>query len=285
MPEHRTRRLFLEMEQIHLLADLAMVALLRFFETREVSLQALLVGPCGAVDALKHFVTRIATPVGARKLGELERAQKARIRHVRAAAHVDVFFVVIQAHRFFVGHVFDQAQLVVLATRLEDRNDFLARCHALDDVVVLLDQLAHACLDRLEIRGSKRSLVGDVVVEPVVDHRADHHLRGRIQLLERMSEQVRERVTDDLETFLVLRRDDLDFRVCIDRIRRIDELAVDLAGHRCFGQPRPDIGSDLSDGGGAWISPLATVWKCNDRHDDEFGAWYRKKSDATRRPF
>ena len=40
VPEHRARRLFLEVEQVELLADPAVVALLRFLEPREVGLEA-----------------------------------------------------------------------------------------------------------------------------------------------------------------------------------------------------------------------------------------------------
>src|SRR3546814_6991829 len=54
--------------------------------------------PCGAVDALQLFVLRIAAPVRTGNAGELERLEEARVRHVRAAAHVDVFLVVVQAH-------------------------------------------------------------------------------------------------------------------------------------------------------------------------------------------
>src|SRR3546814_8770761 len=46
--------------------------------------------PCGAVDALQLFVLRIAAPVRTGNAGELERLEEARVRHVRAAAHVDV---------------------------------------------------------------------------------------------------------------------------------------------------------------------------------------------------
>ena len=66
---------------------------------------------------------------------------------MRATAHVDVFFVVVQTHGLLVRHVFNQTQLVLFTTSGEDINNFSAWRHFLNDVVVLLDQLLHALLD------------------------------------------------------------------------------------------------------------------------------------------
>ena len=55
MPEHRARRLLLEMEQVHLAAELAVVALLGFLDLLEVGVELLLLGEGGAVDARQHL--------------------------------------------------------------------------------------------------------------------------------------------------------------------------------------------------------------------------------------
>ena len=185
--------------------------------------ELLLVGPGRAVDALQLLVLGVAAPVGAGQLRQLEDLEEARVRHVRAAAHVDVFLVVVQAHGLLVGHVFDQAQLVVFAARLEDLDDLVARRHLLDHVVVLRDQLAHARFDGRHVLGRERALVRDVVVEAFFDHRADHHLRRRIQLLHRMADQVGGRVANDLQAFVVLGRDDLQLGVVVDHVAGVDQ--------------------------------------------------------------
>ena len=97
MPEHRARRLFLQMEQVELAADAAMVALLGLLEPVQVVLELLLVAPRGAVDALEHLVARIAAPVGAGDLHELEGLELAGGRHVRAAAQVDPVALAVEA--------------------------------------------------------------------------------------------------------------------------------------------------------------------------------------------
>src|ERR1700678_2012721 len=107
------------MEQVELLADAPVIALLRLFQTREVFLQLLLVGPGGAIDSLQHFVARVAPPVGPRDLHELERLQFARARHVRSAAQVFPIPLPVQADRLSGGNGADDLGLVVLADTLE----------------------------------------------------------------------------------------------------------------------------------------------------------------------
>ena len=53
VPEHRARRLFLEMEQVHLAAELAVVALLGLLDLMQVGFELVLGRPRGAVDALQ----------------------------------------------------------------------------------------------------------------------------------------------------------------------------------------------------------------------------------------
>ena len=231
MPEHHAGRDLVDVEQVEFLAEPAVVALLGFLDAADVVVELLLVGPGRAVDALQLLVLGVAAPVGAGQLRELEDLEETRVRHVRAAAHVDVLLVVVQAHGLLVGHVLHQPQLVVLAAGLEHLDDLVARRHLLDHVVVLRDQLAHARLDRLHVLGREGALVGNVVVEALVDHRADHHLRRRIELLHRVADQVGRRVADDFQALVVLGRDDLQLGVVVDQVAGIDQLAVDLAGH------------------------------------------------------
>ena len=266
MPEDEPRRLVLHVEKVELLAELAVVALLGFLDALDVRVELLLVGPCGAVDALQLLVLRVATPVRAGNAGQLERLEEARVRHVRTAAHVDVFLVIVEAHLLFIGHVLDQAQLVVLAALLEHVDHFGARRHLLDDVVVLVDELAHALLYRGEIVGRERALVPDVVIEAVVDDRADDHLRGRIKLLDRVADEMRGRMPDDLDAFGILRRDDAQRRVVIDAIAGVDELAVDRAGDGRLGEAGADRRCDFGDGDGMIERLLAAVRKSDVDH-------------------
>ena len=71
MPEDETGACeFLNAEEIELLAEQAMVALGRFFETREVSVEVLLREECSAVDTLQLRVLLVAELVSASQSGE-----------------------------------------------------------------------------------------------------------------------------------------------------------------------------------------------------------------------
>src|SRR5690606_38255110 len=65
VPEDRADGLVLKMKEVHLLAELAVIAPLGFGEPVEIRLQRLLVGPSGAADALQHLVARVAAPIRA----------------------------------------------------------------------------------------------------------------------------------------------------------------------------------------------------------------------------
>ena len=103
----------------------------------------------------------------------------------------------------------------------------------------------HLLLDGGQILGRERPLVRKIVVEAVLDDRADRHLRVGKQLLHRVGEQMRGRVPQHVEAVGVAVGDDGERGIAIDRERRIDELAVDLAGQRGFGKSGADRGGDL----------------------------------------
>ncbi len=254
------------MEQVELLADPAMVTLLGLLDALDIGGQLLLVGPGSAVDALQLLVLRVATPVRTGNAGQFECFQEAGIRHVRAAAHVHVFFVVIQTHRLLVGHIVDQAQLVILTSRREDLDDFGSRRHLLDDVVVLVDQLGHTLLDGRHVFRGKGTINGDVVIETLIDDRTDYHLGVRIQLLYRMTDQMRAGVANDLQPLLILRRDDLQRSIALDQITGVDQLAVDLASQGRLRKARADGLSDLSHGNGMIERTLTAIGKSNGGH-------------------
>ena len=134
--------------------------------------------------------------------------------------------------------------------RLEVRHRLVARQHAARHRLVLLRELGHLRLDRRQVLGRERALVREVVVEAVLDHRADRHLRVGKQLLDRVGEQVRRRVADDVEAVGVLVGDDRELRRrgrCDGWCRRPAVLPSDPAGERGLGQAGADRGGDLGD--------------------------------------
>ena len=91
VPEDRSVRLRLEVEQVHLLTQLAVVALGGLLQPDEVLVELLLVEPAGAVDPAEHRVLLVAAPIGAGDARQLERLriELARRGQMRPAAHVE----------------------------------------------------------------------------------------------------------------------------------------------------------------------------------------------------
>ena len=109
-----------------------------------------------------------------------------------------------------------------------------------------LDDLLHLRLDRRQVFRRERALVGEVVVEAVVDHRADRDLRAREQALHGLRQQVRGGMAQHVERVGMLVGDDLERGVVVDAVAGVDQLAVDLAGQRGLGQAGADRGGDVA---------------------------------------
>ena len=217
-----------------------MVAAFGFLEPVQVLLERLVALPRGAVDPLEHRALLVAPPVRARDLRQLERAELARRRDVRAAAQVDVrdaavgVQVLVDADRAVAG---DLARVVVVGRagadvaddlllerlvgeQLEPAVEVVLLAH---ERLVLGDDLAHARLDALEVRLGEVLAVGklEVVVEAVGDRRTDRVLRAGEQVEDRLRHQVRGRVAQDLPALVRVRGDDRDRwrRDSIGRVR------------------------------------------------------------------
>ena len=227
-----------------------MVALLGFLDAGEVGLEVFLARPGSAVDALEHLVLRVAAPVGARDLHELEDLELAGRRHVRPAAEVGESALRVERDILLGRDRRDDLGLVMLALRLEERDGIVARHHLAGDGLVLLRELGHLLLDGFEVLGRERPLEREIVVEAVLDHGSDRDLCLGKELLHRVGEQVRGRMPQHVEARGVLGGDDGERRIVLDAVGRVDDLAVDGACQRGLGKARSDRGGDVGDGNG-----------------------------------
>ena len=194
----------------------AVVALLGLLQHLEVGVLVFLLAPGGAVDALEHLVLRVSAPVGAGDAHQLEGLELAGGRHVRAAAQVDPVALAVERNRVLLRDRGDDLGFVFLALLAEKLHGFVTRHLAALDRQILLGDLGHALFDRREIFRRERPLVREVVVEAVLDHRADGDLRIGKQLLHRVREQMRGRVADDVDALGIALGDDLHRRVALD---------------------------------------------------------------------
>ena len=132
--------------------------------------------------------------------------------------------------------------------------------------IVALGNLAHALFDLCQVFFGEAALVGEIVVKTVFNHRADRDLGLGEQLFDRLGQQVRAGVANDLNTVRIAVRDNGNLGVLLNHKRRVDELAIDAPGERGARQTRPDTCGDLSDRDRLGIFALAAVRQRDNRH-------------------
>ena len=86
----------------------------------------------------------------------------------------------------------------------EDRQRLVSRDVGPDERLVVSDDLAHAVFDAFEVALAERLGIGkiEVVVEAILDRRADRELGAREQLGDRLRHHVRGGVAQDVATLV-----------------------------------------------------------------------------------
>ena len=193
-------------KEVHLAADLAVVALLGLLQHVHVLVELFLGGKGDAVDAGEHLVVLIALPVSARDAGELKGLERLGVADVGADAHVDVVALLIEGDAGVVVQVVNVLDLVLLAALLHKGDGLGAGLLVHGELEVLLDNLFHLCLDRGEVVLADLDALGqvNVVIEAVVGRGAVGKVGLGVQALDGLCHDVRGRVADDVRD-LVLR--------------------------------------------------------------------------------
>ena len=268
MPEHHARRFFLHVEQAQLLADLAVIPLFGFFQAMQVGLEVFLVTPGGTVDALQLLIAGIATPIGAGHLGQLEGLQLAGAGHVGATAQIDEIALTIKRKIFLTGNILDDANLVLFAHLVEQLDRLVPGHNGTGYRQILLGQLFHALLDTRHVFVGKRALILEVVVEAVLNYRADGDLGTRKQLLNRHGHQVGSGVANDIHAVFVTLRHDCQLCIVFNQVTGIYKLSVNLSGQGRFGQACANVCGNVVYGYGFGKTAMTAIWQGNDGHDD-----------------
>src|SRR5260221_14294038 len=163
-------------------------------------------------------------------------------------AEVDEASLLVDADLFVGRDLADPFGLVFLADRFEEGDRLVARPYLARDLLVALDDLAHARLELRQILGGERRVTGEIVIEAGLGRRAERDLDVGIELLRRLSENMRRIVAQHLERLGHIAGDDGDPGVPLDRRGEILELAVDADHHGGLGEAGADRGGDLAAG-------------------------------------
>ena len=252
VPEDGAGRLLLEVEQVHDPAEPPVVALLGLLEHREVLPELLRVRPGRAVDALQHLVVRVAAPVGARHVGELERlAELARGGQVRAAAEVDEPALAVQRDGLTGRDALDDFGLVLLADAAEKLGGLVTVPDLALDRLVAIHDVLHALLDDGQVVLGERFFPREIVVEAVFDRGADRHLRVGPEFLDGLGQHVGRVVAEQLEAVLRVASYHLYRHIRFDCTRQVVHLAVDLDSHGIARQAGADAGRNIGSRNGS----------------------------------
>ena len=144
--------LVVELEQVQLPAEMAVVPLLRLFQDPQMLIERLLRREAGPVDALEHLVALVAAPVGAGHVEELEGPDHPRRGDMRPAAQIDVAALDIEADRLDVRRqIVDQLDLVVFPLLLKELDRLFAAHLAAFERKIRRGDLPHPRFDLFEI--------------------------------------------------------------------------------------------------------------------------------------
>ena len=204
-PEREAGTSLVHHEDLHLLADLPVVALLRLL-AHVLPLRKLILAAEGdAIDAGEHLVVLVALPIRARDAGELEGLERLGVEDMRANAHVDVLALLVEGDAGVLGKVADVLYLVLLATLLHVGNGLGAGQLVGLELEVLLADLGHLGLDLGEVLLGDLGALGqvDVVVEAVLGCGAKGKVRLGIQALDGLGHDVSRRVAHDVKLLVL----------------------------------------------------------------------------------
>src|SRR5579862_9129284 len=167
MPEHAAHRLFPEMKEVEFAAEPTVVAPLGFFEPIEIGVEILLGCPSRAIDPLQLGVSRVAAPIGAGHIHQLEGLpETAGRRQMRTDAQIDKIALAIDADRLVRRNFPDPLGLVALADTREKRDRGVAIPDLAGDRLVAPHDLAPARFDLFEILRRERLGAREIVIEP-----------------------------------------------------------------------------------------------------------------------
>ena len=146
------------------------------------------------------------------------------------------------------GNGVDQLDLEHLAVVAKHLFGRFARPDFLGEGFVARDDLAHLLFDRGKILRRERLVAEEVVVKPVLDHRADGDLRARPQRLHRFGQHMRGVMPDQLQRARIVAIDEFDLGVVFDSVGEIADHAIQRHRHRAFCQRRRDALGDIEAG-------------------------------------
>ena len=208
-----------EHEEFHLLAYLAVVALLCLFKHYEVLVEHLLLREGDAVETLQLSLAGIATPESACYRGEFDSLDDACGNEVRTTTEVGEVALGVGGDGTILEVLVDVLHLILLTLSLE-LCDGVSLSNLLTHYgFVLTSQFEHLILNLLEVALLNHLAVRElnIIEETILGSRTEAELYARIEFLECLSEEVGRGVPEGMLAFLVLKTIEGDGGILSDR--------------------------------------------------------------------
>ena len=177
MPERRADGFFLDMEQFHLPAKTAVVALFGFLQHVEIGFKLLLVRPGGTVNTLQHFVIGITPPIGTGEFHQFKMlAELARRGQMRSPAEINPIALTIDRNVITRRDCFDQLGFIGFAFSFKKFDGLIAIPNFTEKFEILVNDLRHFIFNGFKVIGRKRFITGKIIIIAVFDRGTDGNL-------------------------------------------------------------------------------------------------------------
>ena len=154
-----------------------MIALLSLFEHVQVGILIFLLGPSGAVNPLQHLILAITAPIRASELHKLEYLELSSRWYVGATAEVSKFALGVKRDLFILRNTGNDLGFIDFTLLFEKLNRLITRHHMTNDGLIFLCQLQHFFLKGSQVIWGEGSVIREVVIEAVLNHRTNGDLR------------------------------------------------------------------------------------------------------------
>ena len=223
-----------DVEKIKLAAQLAVIALLGFFQHFQILVQFFLVAESGAVDALEHLVFLVAAPVGSGYAGELEGLDAAGAWQMRTRAQVRKITLAVEGKHLIFRQITDQFHFIRLVLLLHEGDSLIAGQGETHFAVILLDDMLHLFFDLFKGLGRKRLFHVEVVVEAVFDRGADRQLGIGVQRFDSGSQHMGGCMAKNALGLVIFKGQIFKRPILPDRGHQLDQLTVEPGCDGCF---------------------------------------------------
>ena len=263
-PDHRA-----DGEQLELLAQNAMIALLGLFDHPQVGFELLLGEERRGVETLQLLARRVSLPVGASQRQQLERTDRAGGGHVRPAAEIEELTLAVEGERLVVRQAASMCStLYDLLQVAADLQGLVARLLDSLERLIQLDDLLHLGFDGREILLRERLVAVEIVVEPVFDGGSERQLHALVQPHHRAGHDMGRGMPHDGQRLGVPPRKHPQLHVAVGGEFVVEpyELPVNFGRNRLGGRVEPGLRGDFSRTNWPVVTLVHSVGQSNSEH-------------------